>query len=82
MLVVIIVMLLSVVDRKFDFFILEYKYIVRPIKWLEILSGMWISTQNLRFFIVKGFMAKNIVKELYFVDFKQILKRIYFNSNW
>ena len=72
-------MLLSYVDKKFDFFIFEYKYIVRPIKRLEILPGMRIFTQNLQFSMVKGFMSKNIVKELYFVDFKQILKRISFN---
>ena len=40
LLVVIIVMLISYVVRKLDFFISEYKYIVRPIKRLEILPGM------------------------------------------
>ena len=42
---------------------------------------MQISTQNLKQFYVKRFMAKNIVRELYFVDFKQILKGISFISN-
>ena len=81
LLVVISVMLLSCVVRKLDFFISEYKYIVRPIKRLEILPGMRISTQNLQNLYVNIFMAKNIVKELYFVDFQQILKGISFISN-
>ena len=81
LLVVISVMLLSCVVRKLDFFISQQKYIVRPIKRLEILPGMRISTQNLQNFYVKIFMAKNIVKELYIVDFQQILKGISFISN-
>ena len=54
---------------------------MRPIKRLEILPGMRISTQNLQKFYVKRFMAKNIVKELYFVDSQQILTGISFISN-
>ena len=81
LLVVISVMLLSCVVRKLDFFISQQKYIVRPIKRLEILPGMRISTQNLQKFYVKRFMAKNIVKELYFVDSHQILTGISFISN-
>ena len=53
-----------------------------PIKWLEILPGMRISTQNLQKFYVKRFMAKNIVKELYFVDSHQILTGIFFFFEW
>ena len=58
LLVVISVMLLSCVVRKLDFFISQQKYIVRPIKRLEILPGMRISTRNLQNFYVKIFMAK------------------------
>ena len=54
---------------------------MRPIKQLEILPGMRISTQNLQNVYVKRFMAINIVKELYFVGFEQILKGISFISN-
>ena len=74
-------MSLSYVVRKLNFFIHEKKYIVRPIKQLEILPGMRISTRNLQNFYVKIFMEKNIVKELYIVDFQQILKGISFISN-
>ena len=63
------------------FFISQWNYMVRPIKRLEILPGMRISTRNLQNFYVKIFMAKNIVKELYIVDFQQILKGISFISN-
>ena len=31
--------------------------------------------------LLEGLMTKNIVQELYFVDYKQILKRMYLNSN-
>ena len=54
---------------------------MRPIKQLEILPGMQISTQNLQNIYVKRFMAIDIVKELYFVGFEQILKGISFISN-
>ena len=54
---------------------------MRPIKQLEILPGMRISTQNLQNFYLKRFMSKNIVKELYFVDFQKNFKGISFVSN-
>ena len=75
-------MLLSHVGGKLNFFIFEYKYIVRPIKRLEILPGMRIFTQNLHNSYVKRFTTKNIVKELYSIELKKILKRINLNSTW